>query len=112
MYSASLQLSQSTMTTTALPPGIYRIAVVGGVERALLTRHGRNGVTILPPSAQTDLEQEVILRRFLTSSIIGRSPTLLVENRPWCSSGQHHHRDTLPALPNLLPYLQRRSQET
>jgi len=61
--------SQSTMDTTALPPGIYRIAVAGGVEPACLTRHGAHDVTILPPGAQPDHDQEVI-SRFLTSSIV------------------------------------------
>jgi len=46
-----------------LPPGIYRINVAGGhggqvVEPACLTRHGENGVTILPPSAVPDPKQE------------------------------------------------------
>jgi len=72
MFSASLQLFQSTMTTTELSPGIYRIAVAGrygNVEPALLTRHGEGGhVTILPPSAQPDPKQEVI-RRLLMSSL-------------------------------------------
>ena len=73
--------SQSTMDTTALPPGIYRIAVAGGVEPACLTRHGAHDVTILPPGAQPDHDQEVI-SRFLTSSIVCRSLALLVANRP------------------------------
>jgi hypothetical protein len=72
MFSASLQLYQSTMaTTTELAPGIYRIAVArhSDVEPALLTRHGEGGhVTILPPSAQPDPKQEVI-RRFLMASL-------------------------------------------
>jgi len=71
------------METTAPPPGIYRISVPFGVEYAhhRLTRHGEHGVTILPPSAQPDHDQEVI-SRFLTSSIVCRSPALLVANRP------------------------------
>jgi len=82
MFSASLQLSQSTMTTTELPPGIYRIIVAGGVEPECLTRHGKEGVTILPCSGKPDPEQEVI-RCFLTSSIVRCSPALLVARRPW-----------------------------
>jgi hypothetical protein len=82
MFSVSLQLSQSTMTTTELPPGIYRISVAFGVEPARLTRHGERDVTILPPAAQPDPKQEVI-RRFLTSSLVCRSLALLVANRPW-----------------------------
>jgi hypothetical protein len=82
MFSASLQLPQSTMSTT-VPPGIYHIVVasLGGVEPALLTRQGKNDVTVLPPSAQRDPEQEV-MRRFLMSPIVCRSPALLVGNRP------------------------------
>ena len=48
------------MTTTVLPPGIYRIAVAGSVEPALLTRTDDNRVTISRPSAQPDPKQEVI----------------------------------------------------
>jgi len=65
------------MTTTQLPPGIYRI-VVAGVEsflNARLTRQGEEGVTILPAGAAPEPEQEVI-RRFLSSSIVCRSPAL------------------------------------
>jgi len=58
MFLASLQLSQSTMTTTQLAPGIYRIVVVGGVEPACLTRQEGGRVTILPSSAQPDPEQQ------------------------------------------------------
>ena len=82
MFLAFIQLSQSTMTTTQLPPGIYRINVAGGVEPSYLTREEGGRVTILPPSAQSDPEQQVI-RRFLTSSIVCRSPALLVAHRPW-----------------------------
>ena len=78
MFLASLQLSYSTMTTTQLPPGIYRINVAGGVEPACLTRQEER-VTILPPSTQRDPEQEVI-RRILTSSIVCCSPPHLVAN--------------------------------
>ena len=48
------------MSTTALSSGIYRIEVAGSVEPACLTRTGDRGVSILPPSAQPDPEQEVI----------------------------------------------------
>ena len=82
MFLASLQLSQSTMTTTQLPPGIYRINVAGGVEPSYLTRQEGGRVTILSPGAQPDFEQQVI-RRFLTSSIVCRSPALLVAHRPY-----------------------------
>jgi hypothetical protein len=46
--------------TSKLPPGIYRIDVAsgGGVERECLTRQGEKGVTILPPSAQPNPQQE------------------------------------------------------
>jgi len=70
------------MTTTALPPGIYRIDVAGGVKPECLTCERGNRVTILPPSAQADPEQQVI-RCFMTSSIVCRSPTILVASRPW-----------------------------
>ena len=80
IFSVSLQLSQSTMTTTQLPPGIYRIVVAGGVPLCL-TRQGHAGVTILP-SGEPGAQQEVI-RRFLTSSIVCRSPALLVVGRAW-----------------------------
>ena len=99
------------MTTTQLSSGLYRIAVArasGGIAGGLLTRQGKDRVTILPPSAKPDPDQEVI-RRFLTSSIVCRSPALLVENHPW-SRGQHHHLNPLPDLSKLLPYLQRRSR--
>jgi len=50
------------MTTTVLPPGIYRIVVAGGVEppflTARLTRQGERGVTILPAGAAPEPEQE------------------------------------------------------
>jgi hypothetical protein len=59
MFSTSLQLSQNTMTQ--IPPGIYRINVAGGIDPARLTRTGEH-VTILPPGAQPDPEQEVIHR--------------------------------------------------
>ena len=110
--SVFLQLLQSTMTTTVLPPGIYHIVVdkPGGVDSQRLTRHEANGVTILPPSAQHDPEQEVICR-FLMSSMVCRSPALLVGNHP-SRDGKHHHRTPLPHHTNLLPYLQRRSRET
>ena len=81
MFLASLQLSQSTMTTTQVPPGIYRIVVAGGVEPTCLTR-SESAVTILPPSAQPDPDQEVI-HRSLTSSTVCRWPVFLVANRPW-----------------------------
>ena len=98
------------MTIAEVSPGIYRIAVVrasGVAPGELLTRQSGGGVTVLPPGAQPDPEQEVI-SRFLTSSIVCRSPTLLVENHPWSRAGKHHHHDPLPDASNLLPYLQRR----
>ena len=67
---------------TTLSSGIYRINVAGGVEPACLTRDKDNNVTILPPSAQPNHEQEVICC-FMMSSIICRSPTLLVASHPW-----------------------------
>ena len=76
------------MTTPEIPPGIYRIVVVGlgvdGVqpEAEALTRHREDHVTIRPPNEVPDPEQEVICR-FLTSSIVCRSSALLVENHPW-----------------------------
>jgi hypothetical protein len=79
MLSASLQLPQTTMSTTELPPGIYRIALAKfDVEPALLTRQGGNRVTVLPPGAQRDPEQEVMLSDepdclSLTSSFSGKS---------------------------------------
>lgn len=63
--------------------GIYRIIVAKfGAQPDLLTRYERKGVTLLPPSEAPVPEQEVI-RRFSTSSIICRSPPLLVANLPW-----------------------------
>ena len=108
MFSAFLQLPQTTMTTTELSPGIYRIAVakLDGVVPELLTRHGKDGVTILPPSVQPDPEQQVICC-FLTSSIVYRSPALLVGNHPWSRAGQHRHHAPLQVQTKLLPYLQR-----
>ena len=82
MFLASLQLPQNTMATTQLTAGIYRINVTGGVEPSYLTRQEGGRVTILPPGAQPDIEQQVI-HRFLTSSIVCRSPALLVARRPW-----------------------------
>ena len=82
MFLASLQLPQNTMATTQLTAGIYRINVAGGVEPSYLTRQEGGRVTILPPGAQPDIEQQVIYR-FLTSSIVCRSPALLVARRPW-----------------------------
>ena len=70
------------MNTTALPPGIYRIEVAGGVEPECLTRESGDRVTILPLSTQLDAEQRVI-RRFMTSSFDCCSPTMLVANQPW-----------------------------
>jgi hypothetical protein len=67
---------------TTLSSGIYRINVAGDVQPACLTRDGDNRVTILPPSAQPNREQEVICY-FMTSSIISRSPTVLVASHPW-----------------------------
>ena len=113
IFSVFLQLPQSTMTTTVLSPGIYHIVVDKPgreVDSHRLTRHDANGVTILPPSVQHDPEQEVICR-FLMSSIVCRSPALLVGNHP-SRDGIHHHRTPLPHHTNLLPYLQRRSRET
>jgi hypothetical protein len=98
--------------TSKLPPGIYRIDVAsgGGVERECLTRQGEKGVTILPPSAQPNPQQEVI-HRFLTSSIVFRSPAILVASHRW-QRWQRRHREAHRDLTNLLPYLRRRSQET
>jgi hypothetical protein len=62
--------------SSQLPPGIYRITVAGSVEPTRLTRT-KEGVTILPPGAQPDPEQEVT-HRFGTSSIVCRSPAILV----------------------------------
>ena len=66
------------MTTTAISSGIYLIEAVGGVEVGYLTRESGN-VTILPRSAQLSSEQKV-MRRFLTSPNICRSPAILVGN--------------------------------
>jgi hypothetical protein len=43
--------------SSQLPPGIYRITVAGSVEPECLTRT-EQGVTILPPGARPDREQE------------------------------------------------------
>jgi hypothetical protein len=66
--------------SSQLPPGIYRITVAGSVEPECLTRT-EQGVTILPPGARPDREQEVI-HCFLTSSIVCRSRAILVESPP------------------------------
>jgi hypothetical protein len=92
IFLAFLQLPQNTMTTTELSPGIYRIVVARlGVEPEVLTRHGKDGVTILPPSVQLDPEQEVIMSLSdeldclsLTSSFSGQSP--VVKSREASSS--------------------------
>jgi hypothetical protein len=70
------------MTTTAFPPGLYRIDVAGSGEPQSLTRLEGGRVTILPIRSPPDREQEVI-RCFMTSSIVCCSPTLLVANQPW-----------------------------
>jgi hypothetical protein len=68
------------MTTTALPDGIYRIQVVGGAQPLYLTREkNSDAVTVLPPNAQSDPDQEVMCH-FLTSSIACCSPAILVVN--------------------------------
>ena len=67
------------MTTTALPSGLYRIQVAGGVEPQCLTRESEGRVTILPPSDQLDAEQKV-MRCYMTSSIDCCSPTMSVAN--------------------------------
>ena len=96
------------MTTPPEPSfGIYRIDVSGEAQLTCLTRE-RGNVTILPPSVQTDPEQEVILR-VLTSSIISHSPTVLVANH-LASRWKHYHRGP-PPDPGHLPYLRRRSKE-
>ena len=57
------------MATTTLPNGTYRIQVVGGAQPLYLTREeGSDAVTISPPNAQPDLDQEVMCH-FLTSLI-------------------------------------------
>jgi hypothetical protein len=88
--------------SSQLPPGIYRITVAGGVEPACLTRNEQD-VTILPPGARPDPEQEVI-HCFLTSSIVCRSRAILVDNPP-CWRWQHNHRETHPDLSRPIPYL-------
>jgi hypothetical protein len=67
------------MTTTELPSGIYRIVLPGGVLECL-TRLEETGVTVLPCD---DKPEQEVTRRFLTSSIICRSPALLVANCLW-----------------------------
>ena len=68
------------MTTTTLPNGTYRIQVVGGAQPLYLTREkGSDAVTIYPPGAQSDPDQEVMCH-LLTSSIICCSPAILVGN--------------------------------
>ena len=65
LFSVSLQLSHSTMTSTQHPAGIYHIVVAGGVEPEYLTRQEERA-TILPPSGQPDQE---VIRRIPTSSV-------------------------------------------
>jgi len=45
-------------TATQLPPGVYRIVVAGGAEPRFLTRQEGGHVTVLPPSSNSDAEQE------------------------------------------------------
>jgi len=77
--SVSLQLSQSTMTTK-LPPGIYHINVAGGygVEPARLTRHGEDGVTILPPGVERNPEQEWRITHGKDDNVIIDRPSGLI----------------------------------
>ena len=57
--------------------GIYHIIVTGSVNSARLTRHGRDLVTVLPPGAAPEPEQEVMCRP-LTRVILSRSSALSV----------------------------------
>ncbi|KAF8345452.1 hypothetical protein F5887DRAFT_917428 [Amanita rubescens] len=68
------------MSTTELSPGIYHIVVaeLGGVEPARLTREGRNGVTVLPPSAQRNPEQEWEIFRGQGGNLIIARPSKII----------------------------------
>lgn len=66
------------MSTTELPPGIYRIIVANAVEPTRLTRDG-DRITILPPGVKPEKDQEV-MRGFMTSSIMCHSLVIVVAN--------------------------------
>ncbi|KAF8338650.1 hypothetical protein F5887DRAFT_919943 [Amanita rubescens] len=68
------------MSTTELPPGIYHIVVagLGVVEPARLTREGKNGVTVLPPSAQRNPEQEWEIVRGRGGNLIIARPSKII----------------------------------
>jgi hypothetical protein len=70
------------MTTTALPNGIYLIEapILNGTQGQYLTRENSGAVTILLSKGQRDPDQEVMCR-FLTSSIVCCSPTILVASQ-------------------------------
>ena len=50
----------STTTTTQIPPGIYRIVVAGGGLESQRLTNTEDYVTVLPPGADNDPQQEVI----------------------------------------------------
>ena len=64
-----------------IKPGVYRIVEASSVNSARLTRHEGNSVTVLPPGAAPEPEQEVMYH-FLTSSILSCSSTLSVGSFP------------------------------
>ena len=80
MFLAFPQRSQNTMAE--IKPGIYHIVEAGSVNSARLTRHGEDWVTVLPPGAAPEPEQEVMYH-FLTSSILSCSSALTVGSFPW-----------------------------
>ena len=63
-------------TTTQLPPGFYRIVVTAGALESQLLTYGENYITVLPPGAKNDPQQEVI-HRFHDELDDCRSPALL-----------------------------------
>jgi len=65
-------------TATQLPPGVYRIVVAGGAEPRFLTRQEGEGVTILPPSANSDAEQEWQIRDGKDGNIIIERPSKII----------------------------------
>ena len=67
-------------TTTQLPPGFYRIVVTAGALESQLLTYGENYVTVLPPGAKNDPQQEVIYRFHDELDCLAHLPFYLVVN--------------------------------
>ena len=70
----------STTATTQIPPGFYRFVVAAGALESQLLTYGENYVTVLPPGAKNDPQQEVI-HRFHDELDDLRSPALLLSGQ-------------------------------